>query len=417
VPVGDYNRHICIKPYHNTGEGMTFCNHTPEPRTVSTPSTTDDFRYRYAKTEMVVLADPRLTQNDKTVYATLKAHRNHLSGVAWPSRRLIGQIAGCTENHVTKSTRRLVEAGYLLKEQRPGRATVFRFPLADAVNATPIQTDWGERSTPIQTDGHNKQRFSSEQTKEPQPQQPAHERHVGSVVVDFVSSEPTILTAPEPASCVTPEPTTPEPSNPAEPDPEPASCVTQEPATPEPSNPAEPDPEPASCATPEPTTPEPSNPAEPDPEPASCVTQEPATPEPSNPAEPALSFPAIITLAAQAGMVRILCGLPFADAQMLLDELAGAAQQTAIRNPIAYLRRLLSLHLSGTLIPEHAERIAALRAAQARNEAARQRALAMRLDERPPDIPKPKKPRDHSARLAAMEQMRSILGYREPGAG
>jgi uncharacterized protein YqjF (DUF2071 family) len=62
--------------------------------------------------------------------------------------------------------------------------------------------------------------------------------------------------------------------------------------------------------------------------------------------DPGFSFPAIISLAMQVGIARILCGLPYADAQMLLDELAGAAQHTTIRNPIAYLRRLLSLHLS-----------------------------------------------------------------------
>jgi hypothetical protein len=128
-----------------------------------------------------------------------------------------------------------------------------------------------------------------------------------------------------------------------------------------------------------------------------------------------LAFPVFISLAMQAGIIRILCGVNCQTAQMLLDELAGAAQHTAIRNPIAYLRRLLSLHLSGTLIPEHAERIASLRATQARNEAARQRALTAKPGERPPDTPK--KPRDHSAREAAMAQMRAILGYREPGAG
>jgi hypothetical protein len=132
--------------------------------------------------------------------------------------------------------------------------------------------------------------------------------------------------------------------------------------------------------------------------------------------DPGFTFPAIISLAMQVGIAKILCGLPYADAQMLLDELAGAAQHTTVRNPAAYIRKLRSLHLAGTLIPEHAERIAALRAAQARrNEAARQRALNMRPGERPPDTPK--KPRDHSAREAAMEQMRAILGYREPGAG
>jgi hypothetical protein len=109
----------------------------------------------------------------------------------------------------------------------------------------------------------------------------------------------------------------------------------------------------------------------------------------------------------QAGIVRILCGLPYADAQMLLDELAGAAQHTAIRNPAAYVRKLLSLHMSGELVTEHAERIAAQRAAQARNEAARQRALAMKPGERPPD--KTTTPRSHAAREAAMAVMRAKL--------
>jgi hypothetical protein len=319
---------------------MTCTHTTPQTRTVSTPIN----RYRYGTIEMPVLADPRLTANDKTVYATLKAHRNHRSGTAWPSRRTIGQIAGCTENHVTKSTRRLVEAGYLIKDQRPGRATVFRFPLADPVATTPIQTDWGERSTPIQTDGHNKQRFSSEQTKEPQQQQPVAERLNGSVVV-----------VPEPIA------------------------------------------------------------KENLPLPVGGGETAPAAPDATQ--HETLAFPAIISLAMQVGIAKILCGLPCQTAQMLLDELAGAAQHTAIRNPIAYLRRLLSLHMSGELIPEHSHRIAAQRATQARNEAARQRALAMRLDERPPDTPPQTQKRDQSARLREMERMRQALGMRETGAG
>jgi hypothetical protein len=40
----------------------------------------------------------------------------------------LARLPGSLPNHVTKATRRLVEAGYLLKEQRAGRATVFRFP-------------------------------------------------------------------------------------------------------------------------------------------------------------------------------------------------------------------------------------------------------------------------------------------------
>jgi hypothetical protein len=374
---------------------MTFCNRTPQTRTVSTPATTDAFRYRYGAIEMPVLEDPRLTQNDKTVYATLKAHRNHRSGVAWPSRRTIGQIAGCTERAVSLATARLLDAGYLTKEARVGRSTVYGFPLAPP--ATPADAF---RGTPERA-FTDKIKFEHKKT-EPQPQQPAHERPGGSVVVvDCFHSKPgtpAILIAPEPepapipaipASCVTQEPA-----------PIPALAINPaEPTTPEPSTPAEP----APCTIQEPAIPAesaPATPAEPDPEPSTPAT---------TPAESKLSFPAIISLAMQAGIVRILCGLPYADAQMLLDELAGAAQATAIRNPIAYLRRLLSLHLAGTLIPEHAERIAALRAAQARNEAARQRALNMRPGERPPDTPKPTKPRDHSAREAAMAAMRAKL--------
>jgi hypothetical protein len=38
-----------------------------------------------------------------------------------------------------------------------------------------------------------------------------------------------------------------------------------------------------------------------------------------------------ITLAIQAQIVRMLCGLPYADAQRLLDELHGAGQTRAIK--------------------------------------------------------------------------------------
>ena len=385
---------------------MTFCNRTPQTHPLSTPATTDDFRYRYGAIEMPVLADPRLTANDKTVYATLKAHRNHRSGTAWPSRRTIGQIAGCTERAVSLATARLLEAGYLTKEARVGRSTVYAFPLAPP--ATPAEAF---RGTPERT-FTDKRQFEHKKIEPPQTTR-------SIVVVDCFDPKPgtpAILDAtPAPArpatpraTPATPAPVTPKPCDPA-PAPNPAKPAT--PAIPAPAIQAPCNPPPAIQATTPPT------PAEPDPEPASCATPdpEPSTPA-TNPAEPgatppqetaAFSFPAIITLAAQAGIVRILCGLPFADAQMLLDELAGAAQHTVIRNPIAYLRRLLSLHLSGTLIPEHAERIAALRAAQARNEAARQRALNMRPGERPPDTPK--KPRDHSAREAAMAAMRAAL--------
>jgi hypothetical protein len=410
---------------------MTCCNRTPEPHPVSTPATTDDFRYRYGAIEMPVLEDPRLTQNDKTVYATLKAHRNHRSGTAWPSRRLIGQIAGCTERAVSLATARLLEAGYLTKEARVGRSTVYSFPLT----CPPADTF---RGTPERTFTDNRQ-FSEQKKEKPQQQQPAHERPGGSVVVvDSAIAKNNFPSHPAPAA---PDATPGTQAVPAAPDattrieavPPASDATARIEAVPPASDAtarieaAPPAPDATARIEPAPAAPDATARIEPAPAAPDATARIKAVPAASDvtpgtqavPAgtDPGFTFPAIISLAMQVGIAKILCGLPYADAQMLLDELAGAAQHTTIRNPIAYLRRLLSLHLSGTLIPEHAERIAALRAAQARNEAARQRALAMRLDERPPDIPKPTKPRDHSARLAAMEQMRSILGYREPGAG
>ena len=359
---------------------------------------------------MVVLADPRLTQNDKTVYATLKAHRNHRSGTAWPSRRLIGQIAGCTERAVSLATARLLDAGYITKEARVGRSTVYSFPLT----CPPADTF---RGTPERTFTDNRQFSEQKKEKPQQQQQPAHERPGGSVVVvDSAIAKNSFPSHPAPAA--------PDVTARIEAVPPASDATARIEAVPPASDatarieaaPAASDATPgtqAVSAAPDATPGTQAVSAAPD---ATPGTQ--AVPPASNVTQhETLAFPTFVSLAMQAGIIRILCGLPYADAQMLVDELAGAAQHTTIRNPIAYLRRLLSLHLSGTLIPEHAERIAALRAAQARNEAARQRALAMRLDERPPDIPKPTKPRDHSAREAAMEQMRAILGYREPGAG
>jgi hypothetical protein len=109
-----------------------------------------------------------------------------------------------------------------------------------------------------------------------------------------------------------------------------------------------------------------------------------------------LSFPAFVTLAIQAQIVRMLCGLPFADAQRLLDELHGAGQTRAIKNPAGYLRTLLRLFLAGELIWEHADRIAAQRASQARNQAALQRALNMKPGGHPPDTPGSTQKRDDS---------------------
>ncbi len=391
-----------------SGEGMTFCNRTPELNTLSTPSTTDDFRYRYAKTEMAVLSDRRLTQNDKTVYAVLKAHRNHRTGTAWPSRQLIGQIAGCTDRAVSLATSRLVQAGYLTKESRTGRSTLYGFPLA-------CQPDDTFRGTPERTFTHNLT-ISNNTKKTPLHRQLA-ENVVDVVVVDSVIAKENF---PLRVGGIEVERATPAaaPGNLVEratPAAAPGNLVERATPAAAPGNLVE-------RATPAAAPGNLVERATPAAAPGNLVERATPAAAPGNLVKTStqnetLTLPVFLTVAIQAQIVRVLCGLPFADAQMLLDELHGAAQHNTIRNPIAYLRRLLSLHLSGTLIPEHSDRIAALRASQRRNQAAIQRALAMRPGERPPDTPPPTQKRDDSVRLAEMAKMRAALGMRQPGAG
>ena len=345
---------------------MTCINTTPQIRTSSTPTVTDSFRYRYAKTELAVLSDRRLTANDRLVYATLKAHRNHRTGTAWPSRQRIGEIAGCTDRAVSLATSRLVQAGYLTKQQRTGQSTLYGFPLS----GTP------ERAftpTPERAFTHNK--IIEEQNKEkPQLQRQPAERAVpagvGVVVVRSDEKKSNLVSPVEPIA---------------------SKAGIQIEAEPAPVSPVEPI---ASKAG----------------------IQIEAEPAPVSPVEP-LTFPVFVTLAIQAQMVRMLCGLPFADSQRLLDELNGAGQTRAIKNPAGYLRTLLRLFLAGELIWEHADRIAAQRASQARNQAALQRALNMKPGGHPPDTPAPPGKRDQSVMRAELAKMRQSLGMREPGAG
>ena len=362
---------------------MTCSNHTPEISNIST--------HAFALVEKIILADRSLTPTDKMIYGVIKSHRNRKSGTAWPSRQRIATIAGITPNHVTKATRRLVEAGYLLKDQRPGRATVFRFPLADQSVTTPIQPDWGEQPTPIQADRHNRKRFS-EQTKKPQQATRLPESDV-VVVLQPIASKPIILEIQPPPLLDTLK------------DDDQVDQIATNPETAE--IPVIQD----KIALETSDNPDPCLPI--DSKISDGTHQEASVPADTDDPLQSLTFPGFVSLVVQAQIIKSLCGVPLQDAQALLDELAGASQKTLILNPIGYLRRLLSLHREGTLIFEHAPRISEGRRRQRENEAALKRATERRLDSGggiagsggPPD---PK--RNRQVALDAIAQIRVNLG-------
>lgn len=384
--------HLFI-PHHANGDSMSCSNHTQNHSTDSSPSSVFSLN-RYGHVELTVIRDRSLTQTDRLVYASLKAHRNHKTGTAWPSRQIIAEIVGCTENQITKSTRRLAKSGYLLKEQRPGRSTQYRFPLAYQSMDTPIQRDRGSSQTPIQADCHNRQGFI-EQTKE--PQQPTHLPDKSSdivvVVPESVASTPIILEIQPPPLLDTLKDD--DQVDQIAIDPEAAEIpVIQDKIALETSD------------NPDPCVPIDSKISD-------GTHQEASVPADTDDPLQSLTFPGFVSLVVQAQIIKSLCGVPLQDAQALLDELAGAGQKTLILNPIGYLRRLLSLHREGTLILEHAHRISEGRRRQRENEAALKRATERRLDSGggiagssgPPD---PK--RNRQVALDAIAQIRVNLG-------
>jgi len=79
-----------------------------------------------------------------------------------------------------------------------------------------------------------------------------------------------------------------------------------------------------------------------------------------------------------ASIVSLLASLPEPIVQALSDELQGALQQSAVDNPLGYLRTLIEQYKAGTLILEHAPRI------QAERERQRHEAAARRTEAPPP---------------------------------
>ncbi len=90
-----------------------------------------------------------------------------------------------------------------------------------------------------------------------------------------------------------------------------------------------------------------------------------------------------------ASVVALLASLPEPVARTLADEWQGALQQSAVDNPLGYLRQLIERHKAGTLILEHAPRIRAEREWRKRQQAATMRSMAPPSSPSEPQHPAP----------------------------
>lgn len=77
-----------------------------------------------------------------------------------------------------------------------------------------------------------------------------------------------------------------------------------------------------------------------------------------------------------ASIVSLLASLPEPIVQALSDELQGALRQSAVDNPLGYLRKLIEQHKAGTLTLVYAPGIQAEREQRQRQEAASRQMLA-----------------------------------------
>lgn len=73
-----------------------------------------------------------LTVADRLVFVLIAEHANR-SGEAWPSAARVARQAGLHPSSVRRCVDRLVDAGLIATEPRPGTSTRYRFPVTSPV--------------------------------------------------------------------------------------------------------------------------------------------------------------------------------------------------------------------------------------------------------------------------------------------
>lgn len=100
--------------------------------------------------------DDNLTLLDRLVLVLLAEHANRDGSNARPSSRTIATRAGTTDVSVRRSLARLVAAGIIAPDRRPGRPTCYRFPLSTPVSAVihPTEGDLYPQSANLYPQGY-----------------------------------------------------------------------------------------------------------------------------------------------------------------------------------------------------------------------------------------------------------------------
>jgi hypothetical protein len=79
--------------------------------------------------------DPALNITDRAVLWTMGSYVNWRTGDTWVSLATVAADLNCAIRTVQYAVRRLIAAGLIAEDRRPGRTTIWRFPLAGVIHS------------------------------------------------------------------------------------------------------------------------------------------------------------------------------------------------------------------------------------------------------------------------------------------
>lgn len=129
---------------------------------------------------------------EKVVLLALADHYNDQSECCWPSIARLERFTGAKNRTIQRALTRLVKAGHVVRQDRPGKSTVFELVIHPRQNDTPTPST--RRGTPVNMTPHPRQ-IDGRTLIEPQakPKLNLHERGASRDVDDARATLKTVL--------------------------------------------------------------------------------------------------------------------------------------------------------------------------------------------------------------------------------
>lgn len=100
----------------------------------------DKRQWDHVRLHLSIFKDPRMGAYEQAIYGGIAVHAELQTGEAVPALETLARYAGCDERTVRRVLDRLVAWGYVEKELRPGKASIYRLlppPTLDSQSGVP----------------------------------------------------------------------------------------------------------------------------------------------------------------------------------------------------------------------------------------------------------------------------------------